>query len=101
LNGSIVPRYKYKYLGIEGYCRRFILNFSKLTKPLTLLLKKDKIFNWEESQQNAFETLRNMLTSDSILKYPDFNNPFNLTTDASNFAVGVDILANKRISCCC
>jgi hypothetical protein len=76
------------FLGLVGYYRRFIDNFSAITKPLTCLLKKDKVFIWENEQQAAFEKLRSILTSESILRYPDFGQPFNLTTDSSSFAIG-------------
>lgn len=76
------------FLGLIGYYRKFIENFSKLTKPLTKLLKKDIPFNWTEEQQQTFDKLRNILISPTILKYPDFTKEFVLTTDASNFAIG-------------
>lgn len=76
------------FLGLVGYYRRFIENFSKITKPLTSLLKKDAEFHWNQEQQNAFSTLKSKLTSAPLLQYPDFSKTFILTTDASNYAVG-------------
>lgn len=76
------------FLGLTGYYRRFIPNFSKLTKPLTSLLKKDVTFIWGEPQQKAFEECKHILTNPPILQYPDFSKEFVLTTDASLYAIG-------------
>ncbi|XP_043604719.1 uncharacterized protein LOC122577454 [Bombus pyrosoma] len=77
-----------QFLGLAGYYRRFIPNFSKIAKPLTQLLKKDVIFKWSENQEIAFNNLKTALTTKPILQYPDFSKPFNLSTDASGYAVG-------------
>ncbi|XP_011686344.1 PREDICTED: uncharacterized protein LOC105449050 [Wasmannia auropunctata] len=77
-----------QFLGLAGYYRRFIPNFSKIAKPLTDLLKKDAKFSWGSAHDEAFETLKDSLCSAPILQYPDFEKPFNLTTDASGYAVG-------------
>ncbi|CAG4993531.1 unnamed protein product [Colias eurytheme] len=76
------------FLGLVGYYRKFIKDFSKITKPLTSLLRKDVEFNWSQSQTQAFESLKSMLTNAPILQYPDFSKDFILTTDASNYALG-------------
>lgn len=76
------------FLGLTGYYRRFIPNFSKVTKPLTSLLKKDIPFIWGESQQKSFEECKQLLTSPPILQYPDFTKEFILTTDSSLHAIG-------------
>ena len=76
------------FLGLSGFYRRFIKDYSKITKPLTSLLKKNTIFNWTSSQQESFENLKKQLTSTPILQYPNFQKEFILTTDASNFAIG-------------
>lgn len=55
---------------------------------MTDLLKKDKSFIWEPAQQQAFDNLRTYLMKDPILQYSNFNEPFNLTTDASGYAIG-------------
>ncbi|XP_036148743.1 uncharacterized protein LOC118647611 [Monomorium pharaonis] len=77
-----------QFLGLVGYYRKFIPNFSKIAKPLTDLLKKDTIFNWQQKHTEAFDILRLSLCSEPILQYPDFNKPFTLTTDASGYAIG-------------
>jgi hypothetical protein len=75
------------FLGLAGYYRRFIPNFSKIAKALTELLK-DTPYIWNDKTEKAFVTLKNSLTSEPILQYPDFTRPFVLTTDASNDAIG-------------
>ncbi|KAL3288252.1 hypothetical protein HHI36_002701 [Cryptolaemus montrouzieri] len=83
------------FLGLAGYYRRFIPNFSALSQPLTKLLRKDTTFNWTSLQQNAFETLRNILITEPLLQYPKFEEEFNLSTDASNYAIGAVLSQGK------
>lgn len=77
-----------QFLGLVGYYRRFIPDFSKIAKPLTELLKKGEPFRWVLAQQQAFEILRDKICSEPLLQYPDFSKPFLVTTDASNYALG-------------
>lgn len=84
------------FLGLTGYYRRFIDNFSKITKPLTCLLKKDIPFIWSQEQEFSFNFLKEKLITAPILQYPDFTQPFVVTTDASNYAVGA-ILSQGEI----
>lgn len=77
------------FLGLLNYYRRFVVNFAKIAKPLTSLLKKNIIFNWTDKCENAFCELKNILMSPPLLIYPDWEKGnFNLTTDASQFAIG-------------
>ncbi|GJX11122.1 putative reverse transcriptase domain-containing protein [Tanacetum coccineum] len=55
------------FLGLAGYYRRFNTNFSKIEKPLTLLTQKNKMFDWGDEQENAFQTLKDMLCDAPIL----------------------------------
>jgi hypothetical protein len=75
-------------LGLAGYYRRYIPNFSKTAKPLTELVKKNKPYIWDDKTERAFVTLKTTLTTEPLLQYPDFTRPFVLTTDASNDANG-------------
>ena len=76
------------FLGLAGYYRKFIMNFSEVVAPITKLLKKNVDFNWTEVQQKSFTKLKNLLTTAPILQYPDFTQKFILTTDASGVALG-------------
>ncbi|CAK9796275.1 Retrovirus-related Pol polyprotein from transposon 17.6 [Anthophora plagiata] len=85
-----------EFLGLAGYYRRFIDKFSHIAKPLTALLRKDTKFEWSAAQERAFETLRNVLCTEPVLRYPDFSETFHITTDPSGYAVG-DILSQGQI----
>jgi transposase InsO family protein len=76
------------FLGLAGYYRRFILNFSKTAKPLTELLKRNRTFMWDQRTNKACNTLKKLLTEESLLQYPDFTKPCVLTTDTSNEVLG-------------
>ena len=82
------PKEIKQFLGICGFYRKFIKDFSKITQPLTKLLRKEVDFCWTPEQQRSFEILKSRLTSEPLLQYPDFSKEFILTTDASNFAIG-------------
>ncbi|KAK1626658.1 hypothetical protein QYE76_000973 [Lolium multiflorum] len=75
-------------LGHAGFYRRFIKDFSKISKPLTNLLQKDVPFVFDNDCKEAFETLKKALTTAPIVEPPDLNLPFEIMCDASDFAVG-------------
>ncbi|GJU82933.1 hypothetical protein Tco_1285298 [Tanacetum coccineum] len=64
------------FLGLAGYYRRFITNFSKIAKPLTLLTQKNNKLEWGDEQENAFQTLKDMLCDASILALPEGTDDF-------------------------
>lgn len=76
------------FLAFASYYRRFLPNFAKIAQPLTNLLKKEVKFLWTDICENAFQNIKNLVTSPPILKFADFNKPFIITTDASNKAIG-------------
>ncbi|GJR33646.1 putative reverse transcriptase domain-containing protein [Tanacetum coccineum] len=59
------------FLGLAGYYRRFIKNFPKIAKPLTVLTQKSKTFDWGEEQENTFQTLKGKLCDAPVLFLPD------------------------------
>ena len=63
---------------------------------MTMLLKKDQPFQWENKQQHAFDRLKERLIKSPILQYPDFEIPFTLYTDASKKGLGA-VLAQKKL----
>jgi hypothetical protein len=79
------------FLGFLNYYRRFIMNYSAISRPLNDLMQKDKAFEWKDPQQGAFDKLKELLTNNPILVYPDQEKPFLLETDASDFAYGAVI----------
>ena len=76
------------FLGLANYYRRFIRNFSKIAKPLSDLLKKSVSQVWDEYCISAFAELKEKLSSPPVLKFPEFDKPFEVHTDASDFAIG-------------
>ncbi|GKB54881.1 putative reverse transcriptase domain-containing protein [Tanacetum coccineum] len=75
-------------LGLAGYYRRFIENFSKIAKSLTILTQKCKTFNWGEEQENAFQTLKDKLCNAPVLALPDGPKEFVVYLDASEIGLG-------------
>ena len=78
-----------QFLGHAGFYRRFIQNFSKISKPLYKLLEKEAKFEWDAECQQGFEELKAYLTTAPIVRAPDWQLPFEVMCDASDLAVGV------------
>ena len=79
----------HSFLGHAGFYRRFIKDFSKISRPLTNLLQKDIPFVFYDDCVEALETLKKALISAPIVQPPDWNLPFEIMCDASDYAVGV------------
>ena len=82
------------FLGHAGFYRRFIRDFSKITRPLCRLLEKDTKFYFDESCHNAFEEIKSRLVEAPIMAKPDLNREFEIMCDASDFAMGA-VLGQK------
>ncbi|GJS19224.1 reverse transcriptase domain-containing protein [Tanacetum coccineum] len=76
------------FLGHAGFYRRFIKDFSKISRPMTHLLEKNTPFIFSDDCIQAFQTLKKKLTEAPILIAPDWDLPFELMCDASDFAIG-------------
>jgi len=74
------------FLGLEGYYRRFIRDFSTIAAPLSALLKEG--FRWSEEATRAFQTLQHALTSAPVLQLPAFDRDFIVECDASGSGFG-------------
>ena len=77
------------FLGHAGFYRRFIKDFSQITKPLCKLLIKDTRFEFSDECLHAFETLKKKFVSSPIIMSPDWNLPFELMCDTSDYAIRV------------
>lgn len=80
-----------RLLGMFSYYRRFIPNFSTVASPITSLLhgtKKGQPIVWTSQAEESFNKLKTLITSAPVLASPDFNQPFFVQTDASNFGLG-------------
>uniref|UniRef100_A0A2N9HHG0 RNA-directed DNA polymerase n=1 Tax=Fagus sylvatica TaxID=28930 RepID=A0A2N9HHG0_FAGSY len=75
------------FLGHAGFYRRFIKDFSAISRPLCNLLLKESTFEWTESCEVAFKKLVQLLTSAPIMQAPDWSLPFEIMCDASDYAV--------------
>nr|XP_027123172.1 uncharacterized protein LOC113739942 [Coffea arabica] len=75
------------FLGHAGFYRRFIKDFSKIGAPLFQLLQKDVSFEFDETCKGAFNKLKELLTTSPIIQPPDWNLPFEIMCDASDYAV--------------
>jgi hypothetical protein len=75
------------FLGMAGYYRRFIPDFSKISKPITELLKNDVKFNWTPECNEAFEKLKKLLTTAPVLAQLDIEKSFDVYCDASGMGI--------------
>jgi hypothetical protein len=71
-----------------GYYRIFILNFFKISKPITELLKKGTNYVWSNDCNEAFQALKKLLITSSVLAQPDIAKPFDVYCDASSTGFG-------------
>ncbi|GJR54368.1 putative reverse transcriptase domain-containing protein [Tanacetum coccineum] len=76
------------FLGLAGYYRRFIANFSKIAKPLTSLTQKNQKYEWGEKEEEAFQTMKNNLCDAPIFSLPDGVEDFVVYCDALNQGLG-------------
>jgi len=75
------------FIGLASFYRRLVPKFAELAKPLTMLTRKDEQFSWDPLQQQAFDSMKEMLCTAPVLAHPNLGLPFTLTTDASKIAV--------------
>jgi hypothetical protein len=85
------------FLGLAGYYRRFIEGFSKIVKPLTSLLEKDKKFVWSEACQDSFDELSKRLTTAPVLVMPDICKSFDIYRDASKQGLGCVLMQEGHV----
>jgi hypothetical protein len=85
------------FIGLAGYYRRFILDFSKIAKPMTQLFHKDVKLVWNPECEEAFHTLRTLLTSAPILAQPNIEKPFDVYCDALGTGLGCVLMQEGRV----
>ena len=76
------------FLGVCSYYRKFIPSYAQLSEPIQKYTRDETDTTWTPEAEKAFNTLKQMLTTAPILKYPELNKPFILDTDACDFAMG-------------
>jgi hypothetical protein len=84
------------FLGLAGYYHRFIRNFSKIVKPMIKLLKKEVKFKWSPQCEEAFLTLKKLLTTAPVLAQPDIDKSFDVYRDASITGIGGVLMQEDR-----
>jgi hypothetical protein len=87
----------FSFLDLASYYRRFIPDFSRIAKPMTELFKKVVKFVWDEDCKKAFHTLREYLTTASVLAQPDNTKPFDVYCDASGTGLGCVLMQDNRV----
>ena len=86
MHPPVNPKQVCAFLGLVGYYRKFIKNFAKIAKPLTMLTRMDAKFEWKETHHCAFLKLKDAIIQAPILRYPDTTKPYIMYTDASDDA---------------
>jgi ribonuclease HI len=87
------------FLGLAGYYCQFIKDFSKIAKPMTKLLEKNKAFEWTTEYQASFEELRKHLTSAPVLVLLDLTKKFDIYCDASCQGLGCVLMQEGQVVC--
>jgi hypothetical protein len=85
------------FLALAGYYRRFIEGLSKIARPMTELLKKEKKFNWTESCERSFQELKRRLTTAPVLTLPDIQRDFVVYCDASRQGLGCVLMQDGKV----
>lgn len=83
------------FLGFANFYRRFIRGYSQIAQPLFGLTRKNHDWDWDESCEKAFQSLKAAFTTAPVLSLPDPSAPFRLETDASDYATGA-ILSQRQ-----
>ena len=76
------------FLGHVGFCRRFIKDFLKISRPLCILSEKDAKFDFDESCRSTFEEMKSRLVIAPIIVTPDWNSDFEIMCDVSDYVMG-------------
>ncbi|GJS04598.1 putative reverse transcriptase domain-containing protein [Tanacetum coccineum] len=93
----ITPSEVRSFLGLDGYYRRFIENFYKIAKSLTILTHKCKTFDWGEKQELTFQTLKDKLCNAPILALPDGLKDFMVYFNASGIGLGCMLMQRSKV----
>ncbi|KAI3724555.1 hypothetical protein L2E82_36336 [Cichorium intybus] len=91
------PKEIRSFLGLAGYYRRFISNFSKIALPLTFFTCKGTPFDWGPKQEDAFQTLKQRLCDAPILTLPEGSEDFVVYCDASNLGLGCVLMQRGKV----
>ena len=84
------------FLGLDGYYKRFIEDFSRLAAPMTRLTRKEVKFDWDDQCEEAFQELKRRLTSAPILIVPDRGQGYTVYCDASRAGLGCVLMQSGK-----
>ena len=85
------------FLGLAGYYRRFVKDFSLLASPVTWLTRKEEKFEWNEACEGAFQELKKRLTSAPILIIPEQGQGYSVYCDASKKGLGCVLMQKDKV----
>nr|CAH67149.1 OSIGBa0122F23.6 [Oryza sativa] len=85
------------FLGLAGYYRRFIENFSKIARPMTRLLQKEVKYKWTEDCERSFQELKKRLVTAPVLILPDSRKGFQVYCDASRHGLGCVLMQEGKV----
>ncbi|WVZ49811.1 hypothetical protein U9M48_001137 [Paspalum notatum var. saurae] len=85
------------FLGLAGYYRRFMENFSKIAKPMTGLLKNNTPYEWDDKCEVSFQLLKEKLTTAPVLTLPDLHKDFVVYCDASRQGLGCVLMQDNKV----
>nr|GEZ95464.1 putative reverse transcriptase domain-containing protein [Tanacetum cinerariifolium] len=86
-----------QFLGLAGYCQRFIEGFSKVARPMTKLTQRKVKFEWGDKQEAVFQLLKQKLCSAPILALPEGSEDFIVYCDASNKGLGAVLMQREKV----
>jgi hypothetical protein len=93
----LVPTLK-SFLGLASYYCKFIKNFAKIAMPFTNLLKmSSRTYEWDETCNETFETLKGILVKALVLKLFNFDKDFEIHSNVSDFAIGRVLMQDGRL----
>ena len=85
-----------KFLGLANYYRRFIKNFARIVALLHMLVRKEQKWKWEREQEEAFEKLKTVFTTEPVLAIPDIDREMRVEADALDYATGGVLLTKCK-----
>ncbi|GJX05191.1 retrotransposon protein, putative, ty3-gypsy subclass [Tanacetum coccineum] len=91
------PTKIHQFLGLAGYYRRFIKDFTNIAKSLTELTQKNKKYIWGKDQESAFQLLKQKLCEALILALPEGNDDFVVYCDASHQGLGAVLMQREKV----
>ena len=85
------------FLGLAGYYRKFVEDFSKIAAPMTVLTKKNKKYEQTNDCEKSFTELKRRMTSAPILTLPESNKDFDMYSDASFLGLGAVLMKDGKV----